>query len=150
MRFSLRTTFYLSTAIAILIAVCVGLFRLKRYVEDSISNSYRLVYAGELFLDYKDKTGYWPGDWDTLEEFAKANSSLLYACESFAEFRDNIMIDFDVDLRSVDSTDTWSEENPRLQIIVAKTGQTHGATFDPNELIYLRLQKDSESMRTMR
>jgi hypothetical protein len=67
MRISLRSILLLTSVVAILLAVVFGLFHLKEHAENSISNSYRLVSAGELFLDFKDETGAWPRDWESLD-----------------------------------------------------------------------------------
>ena len=124
------------------------MWRLKEYAEESVLNSYRLVSAGELFLEFKRSTGNWPRDWDSLQQYAAAHGSQLYACENFDDLKNNIDIDFSLDLNRIDTSNSWSDINPQIQIFASKTGQTHGATFDPNELIYSELRGDSEEMRT--
>ena len=147
MTFSLRTILILTSIIAV--AIALG-FRLKNYVEDSIANNYRLVSAGNLFLDFKNETGDWPRDWEGLEEFALKTNARLFACENFDDLRENISIDFDIDLSNLDTSSDWSDDKPPLKLIVAKTGQMHGATFNPSKLIYLQIQRDSDEMRTKR
>lgn len=148
MRTSLRSVLLATTGIAILLAIGTGLYRLKEHVENSISNSYRLEAAGELLLEFNEENGRWPDDWESLEHHAAKHHSRLYACKTFDDLRNNIVIDFSVDLRKVDTESIWSAADPQLRLISARTGQTHGATFDPNELIYLHLQREPEKMRT--
>ena len=148
MKFSIRTAFVLTALTAILLTIGIGIFRVKKHFEESVSNSYRLVSAGELFLAYKKDTGNWPLNWESLEQYVTTNRSPLYACESFDDLKGNIDIDFSLDLVRVDTTTTWSDINPQIRIIASKTGETHGAIFDPNELIYSELQRESAKMRT--
>ncbi len=150
MKFTKRTALGLTTISAILLTVGLGVWRQIEYVGESVENSYRLVSAGELFLEYKKNTGNWPHNWDSLRQYAAVNGTELFACEDFDDLKNNIHIDFSLDLKRVDTTNAWSNINPQIQIFVSKTGQTQGATFNPNELIYSELQRDSEKMRTKR
>lgn len=147
MKFSIRTALVLTAVTAILLTIGIGVWRVKEHLEESVSNSYRLVSAGELFLEYKKDTGSWPLNWESLEQYAATNRSRLYACESFDDLRNNIAIDFSLDLTRVDTTTAWSHINPQIRIIASKTGETNGATCDPNELIYSELQRESLKMQ---
>lgn len=130
------------------VGIITGALWLKDQVEDSVLNSYRLVSAGELFLDYKKSTGEWPRNWDSLEQYATTHGSQLYATENFDELKSNIDIDFAIDFQCIDTSAAWSDKNPQLRLFVARTGETQGATSDPNELIYSYLQLESAKTRT--
>lgn len=102
MRISLRSALLLTSVVALLLAIGVGVLRLKEHVENSILDSYRLIEAGKLFINFKDETGTWPHDWECLEEYATSHGSQLSACETVDDLQCNIEIDF-----SIDSED-WS------------------------------------------
>jgi hypothetical protein len=148
MKFTIRTALVVTTISAVLLTIGIGVWQLKEFAEESVLNSYRLVSAGEIFVQFKRSTGYWPPDWDALQHYAAANGSQSYACENFEELKNNIDIDFSLDLTSIDTSNNWSDVNPQIRMFVSKTGQTLGATIDPNELIYSELRRDSEKMRT--
>ncbi len=59
----------------------------------------------------------------------------------------NIEIDFSFELTAVDTTSDWSETAPQIKLFESNTGQTQGALFDPNELIYVHLRSEAEKLR---
>ena len=122
MKFTIRTALVVTTISAILLTIGIGVWRLKEYAEESVLNSYRLVSAGELFLEFKRSTGNWPRDWDSLQQYASANGTQLYACENFDDLKNNIDIDFSLDLDRIDTSNRWSDINPQLQIFASNTG----------------------------
>lgn len=148
MQFTRRTLLVLTTMCGLLLSIGIGLWRLSNFIEESVLNSYRLVTAGELFLEYKRSTGIWPSNWEALKQHAAANGTQLFACDDFEDLKNNIHIDFSADLDLVDTSSDWSDSNPQIRIIASKTGQTRGATFDPNELVYSELRRESKKMQT--
>lgn len=143
MRTSIRSVLLLISGFAIIFASIAGVLRFKQRLEDSIINSYRLTCVGQLMLEYKDATGKWPHDWDDLESHAKLVGFEFYTNPNFEELRDNIRIDFSIDLETINTNVPWSELAPQIEVVKAKTGQTYGATLQPNEAIYRQLQVDA-------
>ena len=148
MTYSLRSLLFITAGVSILCASAIGLLRLKNQIEEDILNSYRLSSTGHLFIEYKDINGKWPKNWKDIEAFVISNGSQVYGAEDVDELREHITIDFSIDLLSIDASKPWSDSDPQLRIVSAKTGQTYGATSSPNESIYFRLQSDALKTRT--
>jgi len=148
MKFSLRFLLLLIAVASLLCASAVGLLRLKNRIEESVLNSYRLTSTGHLFLEYKDINGRWPENWENIEAFVASNGSQVGDAEYIGEIREHVTIDFSIDLYSIDTSRPWSDSEPPLRLVWAKTGQTYGATSSPNEVIYEKLQDDAQKKRT--
>lgn len=137
MRFTTRSLQILASVVAAIAALCMAAVRQWDRLNQSIRDTYRIVHLGDLFLKYEEQTGRWPRNWEQLEQSAEREK----LCPAvFADAKANITVDFSFDPASIDTSAPWSDSNPQVQIFVSSRGINYGATFDPNEEVYLRLQ----------
>ncbi len=115
-----------------LIAVGVaGVAEITRRLNNYILNPYRVESTGDLLVAFMEKHDRWPADWGELQRFVESGGHTVYGVRTFQELRNNVMIDFSFDPKSASLADAQ-----RLHVIAANDGTVHGATHDPNAMIF--------------
>ena len=137
---SIRGSLLILTAISIVLAVAM---ELNRRVENLVLNPYRVQSAADYLIQYMDETGHWPRGWDDLSQMVESKPSDLRQIKWLRDVRRNVKIDFAFDPNSMQITGETVGDDPSLRVIVAHDGTRHGATGDPDMMIYRYLQQRS-------
>lgn len=135
---SIRSTLLIIAAIATLLATAI---ELNRRANNLIRNPYRVQYSADLLIEHMDKTGKWPRSWDELSLFVESKGTDLRGIRSFHDVRTNVTIDFSFDPNLIKPRLESLEDEPPLKVVVAHDGTLHGATQDPNKMIFRYLQQ---------
>ena len=135
---SIRGTLLIFAAIAALLATAI---ELNRRAKNFVLNPYRVQYSADLLIEHMDKTGKWPRSWDELSQLVESKESDLRGIRWFHDVRRNVKIDFMFDPNSVKPQLESLEDEPPLRVVVAHDGTLHGATGDPNTMIFRYLQQ---------
>ena len=95
MRFSLRTLFLVTLAVAVLIT---GGLWVKREIGHGVGVAYASWGCGELLVDFMESNcGQWPEDAHQLEKFFESSGESYVGLGSFAYLERNFEIDFTFD-----------------------------------------------------
>lgn len=135
---TIRSTLIIITVIAALLATAI---ELNRRAGNFVLNPYRVQYAAELLIEHMDKTGQWPRSWDELGQLMESKGTDLRGIRWFHDVRRNVTIDFSFDPNLVKLQLESHEDEPPLRVVVAHDGTLHGATSDPNTMIFRYLQR---------
>ncbi len=107
----------------------------------SITNTYRVRILEAILVSYLEDNKDWPKNWNDLNDFRMTNESRFGTLGNLSYTRKFIDVDFEFDPATYDCSAPWSDTKPPLTVIRTKDASYDGHTGNPNETIYLHLQR---------
>ena len=131
MRYSIRTILIVLIICAVAAAFAASEIRSRARLE---SEGRQTIVACLVCDHLLANTNQWPSDWDSLEPYfiARYQKSSPW---SFADLKDEIDLDFDIDGPSLMGVAINAEKSQAFQAIQSKFGSNEYLEVDPNQIV---------------